>query len=142
MVRALACGAEGPWIEITFDQVSEKLFVLPAANGYPTLFRDGEGLGGNGRGDGHHPSHAVHSDACGTLNFHCLFGQPAMGLTFTFLHIFKKSKFYQNGAYDNITLTKRGRPYGLIFTSSASSLGGLSIIASLLIKVCFFLSIS
>ena len=61
--RALACGEEGPWIEITFD------WVHPAANGYPTLFRAGEGLGREGRGDGHHPSHAMPSDTCGTLTF-------------------------------------------------------------------------
>ena len=70
MVRALAYGAEGPRIEITFDRVSGKLSVHPVANGYPTLFRAGEGLGGEGRGDGHHPSYAVPSDTCGTLNFH------------------------------------------------------------------------
>ena len=53
VVRAPACGAEGPRIEITFDQVNKKtLSVHPSANGYPTLFRAGEGLGGEGRGDG------------------------------------------------------------------------------------------
>ena len=30
------------------------LSVHPAANGYPTRFRAGEGLGGKGRVDGHH----------------------------------------------------------------------------------------
>ena len=54
-------------IEITFDQVSGKLSVHPAANGYLTLFRAREGLGGEGRGDGHHPSHVMPFDTCGTL---------------------------------------------------------------------------
>ena len=63
VVRALASGAEGRGIEITFDQVSETLH--PAANGYPTLFRAGEGLDGEGRGDGH----AALIDTSGTLTF-------------------------------------------------------------------------
>ena len=45
------------------------LSLHPAANGYPTLFRAGEGLGGEGRGDGHHPSHAMPIDTSGTLTF-------------------------------------------------------------------------
>ena len=67
VVTALACGAEGPGIEITFDRVSgkvETLSVHPAANEYPALFRAGKCLGGEGRGDGHHPSHAVPIDTC------------------------------------------------------------------------------
>ena len=39
-VRTLACGAEGPHIEITFNQVTGKLSVLLAAHGYPTLFKE------------------------------------------------------------------------------------------------------
>ena len=68
------------------DRVSGKLSVHPAANGHPTLFRPGGGLGGEGREDGHHPSHSVLSDTCGALNFHCPYGKPAMGLTFAFLN--------------------------------------------------------
>ena len=74
MVGALACGTEGPWIKINFDLVCGKL----------SLFTQ-QGLGGEGRGDGHHPSHAVPSDTWETLNFHCPYGLPAMGLTFTFI---------------------------------------------------------
>ena len=40
-----------------------------AANGNPTLFRAGEGLGCEGRRDEHHPSHSMPSDTCGTLTF-------------------------------------------------------------------------
>ena len=52
VVRALTC--KGPRIKITFNWLREKHSVHPAANGYPTLFRAGECLGGKGRGDGHH----------------------------------------------------------------------------------------
>ena len=63
------------------------LSVHPAAKRYPTLFRAGESVGGEGRLDEHHPPHAVSSDTNGTLNFHCPYGQSAMGLTFTFTYI-------------------------------------------------------
>ena len=69
VVKALDYGAEGPRIEITFNRVSGKFSVHPAANGYPPLIRAGEGLGSEGRGDGHHLLHAVPSDTCGTLTF-------------------------------------------------------------------------
>ena len=61
---ALAYHAECPQIEICFDLVTGKLS-LPTANGSPTLFRAGEGLGGKGIGDGHHPSYAVSIETVG-----------------------------------------------------------------------------
>ena len=70
MVRALTCGAEGPQIENHLQSGEQKtLSVHPAANGYLTLFRAEEGLGGEGRVDGHHPLHAVPSDTSGTIAF-------------------------------------------------------------------------
>ena len=75
-------------IEITFDQVH------PGANGYLTLLRTGEGLGGEGRGDGHYHSHAVHSDTMWNPNIHCPYGQLAMGLTFTFNFFVMSEKMY------------------------------------------------
>ena len=51
------------------ERVWKTLSVHPAANGYPTLFRAGEVLSGEGKGDGHNPLHAVPSDTCGTLTF-------------------------------------------------------------------------
>ena len=60
------------WCERSPDQnhlwsdERKTLSVHSAANGYPTLFW---ALGGEGRGDGHHPSHAVTSDKFGTLTF-------------------------------------------------------------------------
>ena len=69
--RALACGAENS--------------VDPAANGYSTLFRTGEGLGGEGSGDGHHSSNVVPIETSGTLTFTApTYDHPAMRLTFTF----------------------------------------------------------
>ena len=63
--RALACGAENS--------------VHPAANGYSTLFRTGEGLGGERSGD------AVPIETSGTLTFTApTYDHPAMRLTFTF----------------------------------------------------------
>ena len=65
MDRALACGVDGLQVEITFDRVSGKpSYVHPSANRYSTFFRVGEGLGGEGRGDGHRPLHAEPSDTC------------------------------------------------------------------------------
>ena len=56
----LACGVQNH----LRSGEQKTLCVYPAANGYPTLFRAREGLGGEGRGDGHHPSHAMPSDIC------------------------------------------------------------------------------
>ena len=65
MVRELSCDAEAPRIEITFHPVSGNC--SPSSKWVRTLLRVGEGLGGEGRVDGHHPSHAVPSDTCETL---------------------------------------------------------------------------
>ena len=51
--------AEGPRIEICFDQMTGKISVHPAANGYPTFSRAGEGLGSEGTGGEQHPSNTV-----------------------------------------------------------------------------------
>ena len=60
MVRALAYGAKSPQIEITFDRVSRKLSLFTQQQmGIQLSSELGEGSGGKGRGDGHHPSHAV-----------------------------------------------------------------------------------
>ena len=45
----------------------QKTLSVHPPNGYPTLFRAEEGLGGEVTGDGHHTSFAVPSDRCGTL---------------------------------------------------------------------------
>ena len=57
------------------------LSVRPAANGYPTFFRDKEGLSGKGKGAP--PSHSMTIET-GTLTSNSPMGQLAMGLTFTF----------------------------------------------------------
>ena len=71
MVRALACGMEGPRIKITLDRLSGKLSLftqqhmgtpLSSELGKATLYKAGEGLGGKGGGDGPHPLHTIPSD--------------------------------------------------------------------------------
>ena len=71
VVRELTCSGEGPWIEITFDQVSRKLSLftqqqMDTLQTLQVLFRAGEGLGSEGRGDRHHSSHAVPIRTSGT----------------------------------------------------------------------------
>ena len=77
VVWVLTCCAESPRIKITFNQVSRKLSLF---SGYSSLFR---GWGNSeGRGDGHHPLHAMPNDVYKTLT-HCPYGQPATRHNFT-----------------------------------------------------------
>ena len=89
--------------------------VHPAANGYPTLFRAGDGLDGEGKGDVHHPSHAMPIYTCGTLSIHCPYFQSTMGLTFTF---FWSPEIIITPCYNFFTI----RP--LIYTSQIASIYG------------------
>ena len=79
VVRKLACSVEGrlksPLIEW------ETLSFHPAAYVYQTLFRAWVGFGGEGRGDGHHPSHALPIETSGTLTFTVPTANRLLGLT-------------------------------------------------------------
>ena len=60
------------------------LSIHPVANGYPTLFRAGEGLGGKGRGDGYQTLHVMPSDTSGT------FTAPTANWLWTYLYLYNK----------------------------------------------------
>ena len=51
--------------------LAENALCSPSSKWIPDSLQSLGKLGGEGRGDSHHPSHAVPSDTCGTLNFHC-----------------------------------------------------------------------
>ena len=67
-VRAPACGEEGPWMENRPQSCERKTFLCSSSSKRVSdslqSWVGREGLGGKGRGDRHHPSHAVPSDTC------------------------------------------------------------------------------
>ena len=63
MVRAITCGAEGPRIQNHLQKLSGGNSLCSHSSKWvPDSFR--KGLGGEGRGDGHQPLHAVPNDTC------------------------------------------------------------------------------
>ena len=82
VIRVLACDAEDPQIKNIFDWESEKLpSVHPVVNGYPTLFRAGEGEFRRWRERRWAPPFTCCAQWCmWNPNMHCPYSQLAMRL--------------------------------------------------------------